>query len=290
MFGHLRFAPVDELVSEYVTAVPHPAVRQYVHEYTGYRLEGYAPGVHMGLPSGTLTFIVAFDNPLRLSLEADADGPTQSHWSMLAGLHDRPAQVWHRGDQHGMQLAVTPQGASALFGESAAVLASEVVALEDIDLPFTSTLLDRLDGASGWPARFAILDDLLLEKVGEPARVRPEVEYAWQALVGSAGAVSIGALALDVGWSRRHLGECFRQTFGLPPKVMGRVLRFDRAQQLVRGPDAPPLSVVAAICGYADQAHMTREWRQFAGRAPSAWLAAEQLPFVQDGAVDVMAQ
>lgn len=41
-------------------------------------------------------------------------------------------------------------------------------------------------------------------------------------------------------------------------------------------------SEVAAACGYADQAHMTREWHKLTGVTPAAWLAGEHLPNVQD--------
>ncbi|MCA1672997.1 MAG: helix-turn-helix domain-containing protein, partial [Actinobacteria bacterium] len=45
--------------------------------------------------------------------------------------------------------------------------------------------------------------------------------------------------------------------------------------------DRPPLADVAARCGYYDQAHFTREWRDLAGCSPRTWLA-EELPSVQD--------
>ena len=48
------------LVNDFATGVPHPRLRPYVSTYTGYRIEGAAPGVYMGLPSKSLTFIVAF--------------------------------------------------------------------------------------------------------------------------------------------------------------------------------------------------------------------------------------
>jgi AraC-like DNA-binding protein len=51
---------------------------------------------------------------------------------------------------------------------------------------------------------------------------------------------------------------------------------------MLRTAARPGLAEIAARCGYADQAHLTREWRELAGCTPSTWLA-EELPSVQDG-------
>ena len=60
---------------------------------------------------------------------------------------------------------------------------------------------------------------------------------------------------------------------------MARVLRFNRAVHLVT--DGEDLATVAAACGYYDQPHLTREFRELAGRTPAAF-AASLLP---DGGV-----
>jgi AraC-like DNA-binding protein len=64
------------------------------------------------------------------------------------------------------------------------------------------------------------------------------------------------------------------------------VARFDRARRAVaarvgRGA-AADLAGLAASTGFADQAHLTREWRALSGLSPTRWLAAE-VGFVQDG-------
>jgi AraC-like DNA-binding protein len=54
-----------------------------------------------------------------------------------------------------------------------------------------------------------------------------------------------------------------------------------------------PLAEVATRCGFADQAHLNREWQQLAGSTPREWLAQElhdprndaEFPFVQDDSV-----
>ncbi len=124
-----------------------------------------------------------------------------------------------------------------------------------------------------------------------PARTRPErlprraeVAEAWQRLLATGGRVEVGALAKDLGWSRRHLGERFRAEIGLAPKAAARVVRFARARELLATPRRPDLASVAAAVGYYDQAHLHRDFRDLAGCSPGTWFA-EELPSVQSTVV-----
>jgi len=116
-----------------------------------------------------------------------------------------------------------------------------------------------------------------------PSGARRETTEAWSRLTESSGQVDVAGLAAAVGWSRRHFTERFSAEYGIGPKALGRVLRFERARWMLVRPDRGSLAEVAATCGYADQAHMVREWHAMAGGSPTAWLEAEAvLPFVQD--------
>lgn len=61
--------------AEYATQLPMPALRPYVGRYVGYRMRGFEPGIHRGLPSRHLTFIVTFDAPLELAGMPGASQP-----------------------------------------------------------------------------------------------------------------------------------------------------------------------------------------------------------------------
>lgn len=63
---------------------------------------------------------------------------------------------------------------------------------------------------------------------------------------------------------------------------MAKVLRFQRAVELLKATPTRSLGDVAAVCGYADQAHFTREWRRITRTTPTAWLRDEVFPIVQD--------
>lgn len=266
---------------------PAPSLRSVIDHYVGYRYEGFDPGLHRGLPSPRMTFVISLGAPVEmLELPDPAQRPT-SMTAFVSGLAASPALLAHDGNQFGIAVELTPLGTRDLFGIPASALADLVVDLSDVMGPTARQLVDRLRAASDWPARFAILDEMLVRSMRRPPTPRPEVVHAWDCLVASEGAIGVGDLADEVGWSRRHLTERFRAELGLAPKVMGRVLRFERSRNLIgvraaRDRDAiRTLADVAAVCGYYDQAHMTRDWNELAGCAPSVWIA-EELPSVHD--------
>ncbi|MDQ3762122.1 MAG: helix-turn-helix domain-containing protein [Actinomycetota bacterium] len=266
---------------EMVVGRPRPRLNQLVVVYAGYRIEGAEPGVHHGLPSRHLTLIVTLDGTVDLAAMPDPTQPPASFTTLAGGLHTTPALISHNGYQHGLQLHLTPLGARVLLGLPASELANTVVDLGTLLGPVAGELVERLRSATTWTDRFFELDDVLTRLARQRDGPAPQLGWAWRRLTASHGRVGIATLADEVGWSRRHLGERFRREFGLTPKVAGRVMRFEVAHRLLRATARPGLAEVAARCGYADQAHLTREWRELAGCTPSTWLA-EELPSVQD--------
>ena len=134
--------------------------------------------------------------------------------------------------------------------------------------------------APTWADRFAILDTALGRRLATGPGVPGEVGWAWRRLGESGGLLPVTELAAQVGWSRRHLAERFRAELGLTPKLAGRVIRFQRACRMLERPRRRGLAEVAAACGFYDQAHLTRDFNEFAGCSPGVWMA-EELPSVQ---------
>jgi AraC-like DNA-binding protein len=273
-------------VNESAIGRPAPPLRPFVDRYIGYRQEGFAPGLHRGLPSRHLTFIVSLADPVEIAGMPDAAQRPASYQAFVGGLHAAPATIRHDGTQVGVSIQLTPLGASALLGVPAGALAWSVIDLEAVVGRPAGELVERLVEATTWRDRFAVLDEVLTARLDAPAGPSRETVRAWERLVASGGSLDVRTLASEVGWSRRHLSERFRVELGLPPKVLGRVLRFERARRLLEGPHRPSLAEVAAACGYYDQAHLNREFRELAGCSPLVWLA-EELPSVQDGGLEV---
>jgi AraC-like DNA-binding protein len=271
---------VDEPFVEAVGGTPAPPLRCILGSYQGYHLIG-RPGTHRGLPSRHLTFIISLDEPVDICrMPADTQPPAKLQ-AFVGGLHAGSATIRHEGVQYGISLQLTPLGARALLGVPAGELAYAVVSLDDVFGTSAAELVDRLASSATWNDRFRILDEVLIQRVKEGWAFSPQLAWAWQQLISTGGAIEVGALASEVGYSRRHLGELFRRELGLSPKVAARVLRFERSRRLIERAQPTNLAGVAAASGYYDQAHLTREWREMAGCTPTTWIA-EELPSVQD--------
>jgi AraC-like DNA-binding protein len=263
---------------------PSSALAPHLGVSYGYRITGYEPGVHAGLPSGFITVVISLAEPTALAALPDRNDGTASFQALVGGLHRRAVEIHHDGSQYGIQLAIRPASARALFGMPAAALTSVVVDLDGL-IPAARHLPERLAGVASWSERFGVVSHALevaLSAEPRPSRVKPDVQYAWERIVTSGGAVRVNELATETGWSRRHLTGQFTSEFGIGPKEAARIVRFQRSRQLLERNRPTTCADVAAICGYADQAHMTREWATIAGCTPTTWREREDLPFVQD--------
>jgi len=244
---------------------PDPRLAGAVLGYTGYAERSAVPLRRMQVPTTVVPLILSLGPPIVV------DGV--EHTSFVAGMHDAVATTEYAGEQLGVQVDLTPLGARRLIGLPMAELARQVVAVEDVLGPSVSRLVDRLREAATWEARFALLDHALLERLYRGAPVAGEIGHAWARLEASGGAVRVETLAREVGWSRRHLSARFRADVGLPPKAVARILRFERVTELLRASSGPSLADAAFDCGYADQAHLNRDFRAFAGTTPTDFVA-----------------
>jgi methylphosphotriester-DNA--protein-cysteine methyltransferase len=68
----------------------------------------------------------------------------------------------------------------------------------------------------------------------------------------------------------------FKQQVGLPPKTAARLARFGQVWRRLATHPPARWDELAADSGYADQAHLIRDFRQFTGASPAAFLAHPQ--------------
>lgn len=79
---------------------------------------------------------------------------------------------------------------------------------------------------------------------------------------------TLDSVAARVGADRRRLVPVFRNVVGFGPKHYQRLVRFQRVLREMRTTSPASITQLAIAHGYADQSHLTREFREFAGMTP----------------------
>jgi AraC-like DNA-binding protein len=107
-----------------------------------------------------------------------------------------------------------------------------------------------------------------------PALAANALRVAREYLDEATGFPSSAALERLTGLSRFELARQFRKCFGTSPHRYATMRRLERARQLIAA--GGPLADAAAASGFADQSHMTRQFKQAYGVAPGTWRALTQ--------------
>src|SRR5262245_15861882 len=165
-----------------------------------------------------------------------------------------------------------PDGAAAVLRVPQHELAGLTVGVGDVAGALSRSLDEiRNSAASTSDAAPALLDRIAVH--AHAARVDPAVREAVEIIRGHRGRVSIDRLARHLGVTRRHLERRFQMLVGTSPKRLARIVRFQHALRMLQALEAGDRGTqTAAECGYADQAHLVREFRELAGCPPEAHL------------------
>jgi AraC-like DNA-binding protein len=154
-----------------------------------------------------------------------------------------------------------------VIGVSMADLLDRHAPLDALWGPRSADLRHRLMSAADLQAMFRILEQSLRERIHRPLLLHPAVAHALSAVDGMPARVADVQRAS--GYSPRHFISIFRSAVGLNPKLYYRIRRFNSAVRSVAAGGC--LSDIAMEAGYSDQAHMAREFRAFAGVAPTEY-------------------
>jgi len=250
----------------------------------GYLTDGLAAGLHRGLPSRHLTFIISLEEPIASAGSAEAwrQNRLTRNDVIVGGIHTHPAYVLQPMRQVGIQLAVHPLAARRLLGVRAGELTEGTHEGSDVLGCDVRILRDRLHDLPTWQQRLHAVDQFLwartirLERRQAP---RPEVAAAWHWLATTGGNGSVHDLARHTAMSPRQLSTLIHRELGVGPKMIGRLMRFDHTVAAVsagvRAGRTPNLTDIAHRCGYYDQSHLVRDFHRFTDAAPTRFLSEE---------------
>jgi AraC-like DNA-binding protein len=247
---------------------PGAVVAQFVKCY--WVLEDEAPSLQPQtiVPDGRAELLINLHEPFLE--ERDGKWERQPN-SFLVGQLTGPFTIRPSGPVRAIGVRFRPEGAYRLVQLPMFELTDATVAVDDISQRL-SRKIDRLRGQRSVAEQIRSLEKFLSAAANQTDEDRL-VSVAVSELERANGDIAVSTLAHSLGMSFRQLERRFRNAVGIAPKLFSRMQRF---QQIFRNAEANANWVDAAVsCGYYDQAHLIRDFREFSGTTPTALLAEQ---------------
>lgn len=257
---------------EFISFAPRAELAPFVETIWGVRGHG-GYTLEAVMPNGAVELMVNFGPPQHVVAHGERELADTYKDAWLAGMQDRRlVHASPNGADH-ISVRFKPGGAHAFFDLSMDETSNQVIELDLLVGPDATSLRDRLGGVAADRVRVRILEAWLLER----RCVHPAYETVRRAaeLLGDGGAfrTSVGEVCERLGLSNKHLVHQFRRIVGLPPKVIGRIERFQGVIDACRGCSRVDWKELACAFGYADQSHLIREFRRLGCVTPEEFLA-----------------
>jgi len=257
----------------YTVMTPAPPLGGQVECF--WRLEGRGAGLppETIVPDGCMEIVLhCGDRFDRLGERGQAE---RQPAAFVVGQMTRPLVVRPAARIETWGIRFRPGGAAAFLDGGLQELTGHVVALETLWGAEGRRWVERIGEARDPKERRRRIEAMLLERLRHRA-VDPIAHAAARSLVAARGRLRVAALASEAGIGMRQLERRFLRGVGLPPRLLGRILRFQHLFRLAPDAATPATWADRALdAGYYDQAHLLRDFREFAGSTPPRFLAEQ---------------
>ena len=251
----------------YLSHRPNPPLNEFI-DYLWLIEGGQAPRLEKILPCATSELVVNLkNNEIHIH---DPNQPEQCRWfsgAVFSGTYSRPFICNALQHESIMGVHFKPGGALAFLNAEASELANTHANLSDLWGRSGVELHERLFAAVTHQQRFETMESILKDHLHSRTTRQLQVNSALKMFALGAGP-RVQNVARELGLSNRRFIQLFSSHVGLAPKLFCRILRFQQARVLAEKFDAPDWATVAVACGYFDQSHLIRDFKEFSGFTP----------------------
>jgi AraC-like DNA-binding protein len=268
---------------------PHAPLDRYVECFWwSQRDRAEVFGEHM-LPSGSVQLIFALHDAPILCIPSSS---SQNSLAWSESIVHGPQWTYYKS---GPKPTGATLGVSFRPGAAGNILGLPTMELTDRHVPADALwgarageLREKLLAAPGPSTAFRVMEAELSARLRGPLLMHPAIAQALALRAGGWGSSRVADIQRQTGYSPRHFIALFRAAVGLTPKHYYRVKRFTSALQELAGGNAKGLADLADSAGYSDQAHLTREFREFSGVTPSQYRPRDSISILHHRNYDVL--
>jgi AraC-like DNA-binding protein len=260
----------------FLTHAPRHPLSEFI-DYLWLLQDSEAPRQERILPSGTIELVVNLhEHEIRIQDPESPERYRRFSDAVVSGTYSCPFVC--DATQHKSMLGVhfRPGGAFPFLGILPSEITDAHANLTDLWGRLALDLRERLCSAATARKRFSIAEQILMRRLTFSRSSHAAVVTALKILGPSGTGASVRDVAREVGLSHRRFVEVFRREVGIAPKLLCRILRFQRVRSLAAAHPPREWAQLASMCGYFDQSHLISDFQEFSGLTPTEYVRLHQ--------------
>ncbi|MFZ4544083.1 MAG: DUF6597 domain-containing transcriptional factor [Saprospiraceae bacterium] len=261
----------------YILHKVHPLLSAFIDSYWESTFE------QMHEPLYDELFVAQLYPNIIINLSEDYHRNTERiNSTTLIGINTSPIHFLHKSTNQLFGIRFKPSGLSVFLPICLHEIANISVSLPDIFGQKGLDLTNRIIDATNSAERIKITEEFFFRHINEHLldkwRFYQLAQEQLMHLCTESNAIPI--LVKKMNTTQRTFDRHFQQILGLSPKKISRLLRFQKVFAAMHQPNFRLSQFNYYEMGYYDQAHFSKEFKEFSGFAPQVYLASEY--FVQN--------
>lgn len=255
----------------YLSYQPGPPLNEFIDNF--WLIEGgQAARLEKILPCGTSELVVNLkNNEIHIHNPEQPDRYRRFSGTVVSGTYSQSFVCNALQHEAIMGVHFKAGGAFPFLRTTASELANTHANLDDLWGRSGLELRERLCTAATPQQRFRILEGVLRSRLHNDNVGHRQMIAALKMFARGGTGALVRAVSRELGFSQRRFIQLFSSQVGLTPKVFCRIQRFQRARVLAEEFEAPGWAEVAVACGYFDQSHLIRDFKEFSGSTPNTY-------------------
>jgi hypothetical protein len=228
------------------------------------------------IPDGCLEMIFILGDDVKRF--TSGDGSIIQPRAMVLGQITEPFYVQPLGEVNSFAVRFYPYGFSNFVSQSLKELANKETPISMLfgEEP-AKALTENIFLAPDTLKRIEIVEAFLLSRLTDRKVIDSVVKKTIDTILSTKGNAAIGSILKNDLSKRRQLERKFVQHIGISPKQLGKVIRLQCALNMLLNQQPESLTEIAYESDYYDQAHFIKDFKDFTGTTPSAFLQDDKM-------------
>lgn len=248
---------VLEKGEDYMYLLPHPALRDWISNYTvTFPGSDMISNHYTVIPHGCATLVCSCD---KTGMSSRLFGPATAACS-----------VGEQANQAEMLFIIEfqPAGLYAFTGVPQKELSDCAFSPSDLSFGLDKRIIESIEKARSAYEMIRDIDSLLLTNI--KASLSPELHFSVQNIIQNMGSLSVKELSDTVYYSQRHLNRIFSRCIGMNAKTFSRLVRINSAIHLLQNPQNS-ITNACNLSGYYDLPHCIHDFKSVCGISPQEY-------------------